>query len=322
MGESETKYDVAISFLHRDEPLAREIDARLSEQFKVFVYSKRQEEIAGTNGLESFRQAFLAESRLVVVLYREGWGSTSFTLVEQQAILDRFFKDGWDFLLFVMLNDSDQPPKWLPKSAMYLSFQQYGIDQLLGAVKAQAQRLGSTVRPETAVDRAKRFEAATRARADRQQLLNSEGSNAMRQQWESVIASLSAKTSETNKHLSDQIASGIGPYGFVLRTKNVSLGLCADPAFPTTRSRIIVNEWMGALALTTDQGLGFFRQPKRIAETSFYFDYQLAYGWCWHLASSTEYYDAASLAEEVLKKLLNLQDRFERGEIKWTDSER
>jgi len=193
----------------------------------------------------------------VVVLYREGWGTTPFTRVERQAITDRFLKDGWDFLLFVMLNDSDDPPKWLPQSEIRLSFQQYGLEELIGAVKFRAQKLGSIVKSETAVDRAKRFEDESRARADRQERLNSQSSNSMREQWESVIALLSAKISETNKHLSDQIAFGSGPYGFVLRTKRVSLGLCADPAFPTEDSRIIVNEWTGALALTTDQCLGF-----------------------------------------------------------------
>lgn len=157
MGESETKYDMAISFLHRDETLALAIDARLSEQFSVFVYSKRQEELAGTNGLESFRER------------------TPFTRVEQQAITDRFLEDGWDFLLFVMLNDSDQPPKWLPKSEIRLSFQQYGLDQLLGAIKVRAQKLGSRVRSETTVDRAKRFEAESRARADREELRVTKG---------------------------------------------------------------------------------------------------------------------------------------------------
>jgi hypothetical protein len=33
-------YDVAVSFLARDEPLAREIHAKLAETLKVFVYSK------------------------------------------------------------------------------------------------------------------------------------------------------------------------------------------------------------------------------------------------------------------------------------------
>jgi len=172
-----------------------------------------------------------------------------------------------------MLNDGDQPPKWLPKSVMYLSIQQHGVDQLLGAVRVQAKRLSNTVRPETAVDRAKRFEDDSRARADREQLLNREGANAMREQCEAVIAALSAKVKETNQHLSARIAVGRGSTGwFVVRAKNVSLSLTADQAHPTTNSRIIVQEWKGALSLATEGVVHFSPQPKRIAETSFYFD--------------------------------------------------
>jgi hypothetical protein len=48
-----TLYDVAISFLSGDEPLARLHDQQ-SENLSVLVYSKRQEELAGTDGFESF----------------------------------------------------------------------------------------------------------------------------------------------------------------------------------------------------------------------------------------------------------------------------
>src|SRR6266478_4996773 len=99
---------------------------------------------------------------------------TPFTRVEEAAILDRFPAEGWDFLLFVMLNDSDQPPLWLPKREIRLSFEQYGLEQLVGAVKVRAEKLGSVIKLESVVDRAKRFEAESRARADRLQLLNSE----------------------------------------------------------------------------------------------------------------------------------------------------
>jgi hypothetical protein len=271
MSESETKYDVAISFLHTDETLASAIDARLSEQFNVFVYSKRQEELAGTNGLESFREVFSAESRLVVVLYREGWGSTPFTRVEQQAITDRFLEDGWDFLLFVMLNHSDQPPKWLPKSEIRLSFQQYGLDQLLGAIKVRAQKLGSRVRSETTVDRAKRFEAESRARADREELLRNEGSAAVRQEWDRLVKAISAKITETNNHLSYKIHFAIGRDEFAARVRNISLTFCLELVYPTTESRINVAEWGGQFFLPNENR---FRSPldklQPVARTSFY----------------------------------------------------
>lgn len=67
-------YDVAISFLARDEGVAAQINAGLVDAgVNVFFFPRKQEELAGTNGLESMRTPFL-EARIVVVLYREPWG--------------------------------------------------------------------------------------------------------------------------------------------------------------------------------------------------------------------------------------------------------
>src|SRR4051794_39241639 len=109
--QSAPEYDIAISFLHRDESLALQLFNRLAETFHVFVYSKRQESLAGTDGLETFRRTFRSDSRLVVVLYRDGWGKTPWTRVEEQAIQDRFLKEGWNWLLFATLDaNSTLPP--------------------------------------------------------------------------------------------------------------------------------------------------------------------------------------------------------------------
>jgi hypothetical protein len=93
MSDDNKKFDVAISFLLKDEPLALQLHSRLSEIFDVFVYSKNQEELAGTDGLESFRQIFRHNSSLVVVLYRDEWGKTRWTRVEEAAIKDRAFNE-------------------------------------------------------------------------------------------------------------------------------------------------------------------------------------------------------------------------------------
>jgi hypothetical protein len=130
MASPPAKCDVAISFLHKDEPLALQIHSKLSESLDVFVYPKKQEQLAGTDGLESFRQVFRADSRMVVVLYRDGWGQTPWTRVEEAAIKDRFLEQGWEWLLFVMLDDFSTPPVWLPKAEIRLNYSQYGLDQL------------------------------------------------------------------------------------------------------------------------------------------------------------------------------------------------
>src|ERR1022692_740322 len=133
------RYDVAISFLSQDEPLALKLHEQLSENLSVFVYSKKQEELAGTDGLESFRLAFLSQSRLVVVLYRDGWGKTPWTGIEELAIKERMFEGGWESLLFVTMDGTY--PAWLPKTHVRLDYTQFAHN-LVGAIKLRAQELG------------------------------------------------------------------------------------------------------------------------------------------------------------------------------------
>ena len=97
------RYDVAISFLARDEPIAVEFYSKLADGLNVFFFPRNQEELAGSDGLESMRAPFL-DARVVVVLFRAPWGETPWTRVEQTAMTDRALQEGWDFILFVMLN--------------------------------------------------------------------------------------------------------------------------------------------------------------------------------------------------------------------------
>jgi hypothetical protein len=65
------KYDVAISFLIQDISIATALREKLSESLRVFFFPRNQEELAGTDGLESMRAPFFEQSRLNVVIYRE-----------------------------------------------------------------------------------------------------------------------------------------------------------------------------------------------------------------------------------------------------------
>jgi hypothetical protein len=91
------KYDVAISFLVQDISLATALHDRLREGLEVFFFPRSQEELAGTDGLESMREMFRHESRLNVILYRPRWGNTPWTTVEEIAIkescLENSFKN-------------------------------------------------------------------------------------------------------------------------------------------------------------------------------------------------------------------------------------
>jgi hypothetical protein len=74
---AEQVFDVAISFLAADEKVASSIKSKLSG-LSVFFYPHNQEELIGTNGLESMRAPFLS-ARVNVVLYRTRYGRTPWT---------------------------------------------------------------------------------------------------------------------------------------------------------------------------------------------------------------------------------------------------
>lgn len=317
------EYDVAVSFLHKDEGVALQIHSRLSPQFSVFVYSKRQEELAGTDGLESFRVAFREKTRLVVVLYRKGWGETPWTRVEQTAITDRCLAEGWEFLLFVMLDDGDAPPKWLPKSEIRLSFQQYGLEQLLGAIKLRAEKLGSAPHVETAIDRAKRLQNDSDLRAERQRRLDQDGREAVDREYGAIAAAAVRKINESRQHLSDgKVEAAVGRDGVLtMRAQNVSVSTYLYITYPVTDTRMIVQLWKGRLMLPTESGF-YRREPKVVRESKFFFDYQSANGWCWHPGGrSSEILTSEELAEHLVIELFNLQDRFGKGEIRWSENE-
>ena len=144
------KHDVAFSFLAQDLALATRFADALTP-LTSFVFARKQEDLAGTDGQESFRAAFRFDSRLNVILLRDGWGQTPWTRVEEAAIQERCLKDGWDRLLVVNL-DGSKPPKWIPAVKLYLDLQTFPFEQAVGAIKRQAQQLGSDVKPQSPTD--------------------------------------------------------------------------------------------------------------------------------------------------------------------------
>ncbi len=135
----EQVFDVAISFLVADEKTASAIKSKLSD-LNVFFYPHNQEELIGTNGLESMRAPFLS-ARVNVVLYRERCGKTPWTGVELAAIQDSCLKTAYRSLLFVQLDKRDSKPDWLPDTHIRCVLGDFTVDQLVGAIKNKVQEL-------------------------------------------------------------------------------------------------------------------------------------------------------------------------------------
>ena len=167
---TDPKYDVAISFLAKDELIAKELYDRLSEVLKVFYFPHNQEDLVGTNGLESMREPFF-DSRVVVVLYRDPWGKTPWTGVEETAIGERCLKQGWPGLVFVNLDLTSATPKWVPTTHVRFGMLAYGMEGLVGVIKARVQEHGGKLVPVDATTEMARVRREATYLADREALM-------------------------------------------------------------------------------------------------------------------------------------------------------
>lgn len=315
------QYDIAISFLHQDESIALDLHDLLSPSFEVFVYSKKQEELAGTDGTESFRKAFREDSRLVVILYRDGWGKTPWTRIEEGAITDRFLKEGWDWLLFVMVDSKSTPPPWLPETRIRLNLSDYGIEQVVGAIKARVQELGSRFHKEDAVQRAKRLERQVTARAERKRLLGSEeGVNAAQKEAREIHAEIARLVEKIKKSAKDiEILVGSNVDSSVLTNGPVSLIVHFRHRYTNTleNSSLSIAEMNGRVLLPQERGHHItFTEPKELCVHKFDPDITSDKGWCWHSQSDpSRYYSSGDIAEYCLELFLDLVDRADRGDV-------
>ena len=139
------KYDVAFSFIAQDESLAIQLNDLLQDRLNTFLYSKQQEEIAGKNGEKEFGKVFGEEARIVVVLYRKGWGETPWTRIEETAIRNRSYEHGYDFAIFIPLDDPLSVPKWLPKTQLWVGLKRWGIAGAASVIEARVQELNGSL---------------------------------------------------------------------------------------------------------------------------------------------------------------------------------
>jgi hypothetical protein len=316
------KHDVAISFLHNDEPLAIDLQSRLAPSLNTFVYSKHQEELAGTDGLQSFRTVFRSDARLVVVLFRDGWGQTPWTRVEEGAIQDRFLKEGWNWLLVVMLDKVSSPPPWLPEARIRMSLPDFGIEQTVGAIRLRAQELGSIQRTENAIDKARRLASTTELKRQISQRLDSDEAivavAAELRELRSEISRLVAEAASEAPSLA--IQAGSKARHTTLTNGHVSLTLDWHQPYTNTLSDSVLTatEFIGRVMLPNQAGTPV-REARELGGHTFQFTLTAEHGWCWLCEADGRHYRSKELAGHCLEQLLDLIRRLGAGELSWSD---
>src|SRR5688572_23398106 len=105
----------------------------------MYSDTERQRMLAGRDGEVAFNEVFGRDARIVVVLYRQGWGERGFTHVEATAIRNRAFERGYDFTTFIPLDTPPTVPAWLPKTRIWVGLHRWGLDNAAAVIEARIQ---------------------------------------------------------------------------------------------------------------------------------------------------------------------------------------
>jgi hypothetical protein len=195
-----SRWDVAISLIADDEGYASELKEEIERVVRgeVFLYSRYQEEIAEDGQLVELFTRVFREARTVLVLYREGWGHTDYTSLEQDAIRGRRLRADPRGILVVSL-DGGYPAAWYPEDQFRPSAQDFSIPQIAALVAARVQESGGVVGRESAVEKAERLTIERTRRESLGATLRAEGPAALEAEANNLYSALSVISSSVTR---------------------------------------------------------------------------------------------------------------------------
>jgi len=206
----EYTFDVAFSFLQRDEPLALQLNDRLQDRVKTFIYTEQQKVVAGTDGEETFHRVFGKEARIVVVLFRKGWGESRWTRIEETAIRNRGHEHGYRFTVFIPLEEPPTVPEWLPSAQVWVDLNRFGTDAAAAVIDARIQDSGGQVHQESIEEHARRIERAMQFDKRREAFQGNEGVRTAQQEFANLKKALAVRADSVKN--SSSIALSVGDH--------------------------------------------------------------------------------------------------------------
>lgn len=317
MALDQPKYDVALSFLSVDEPIAAALHDRISEGLNVFFFPRNQEELAGTDGLESMRIPFLEDSRLVVVLYREPWGKTQWTRVEETAIQEGCLKHGWHRLFFIVLDKASALPIWLPLNHVRFNYSDFGLEQAIGAIKARVLENGGIVAPLTALKRAELSRLETEYLREKMELRSAASRQLVEQNLLELFRTIERLCTEINASGNASMQFAADSRQIHLRNNRVSLLVTLEYSYsPDRPPKLAVREFDKRLAFKGENLFYIDGGPRNVADNKFLPDMNRAreYGWT-SVTQPSDFLSSDALADNIVGQFVNLAARAERGEF-------
>lgn len=300
------EYDVAISFLGKDHGIAVALRELIAPSLRVFEFSSRQEEIAGTDGLTTFRQVFGSFARLVVVLYRDGWGDSPWTRVEHVAIQERFLKQGPEFLLFVMVDSASAPPPWVPENRIRLNLEEYGLEQAAGAIRLRVQELGGSTATESVAERARRAAEIQQYAADTAALKSDDrGVGQVQEEAQTLFRLLTEHLEESASaapSLGLEWAEHSRAFGARSPKASVYIQLHIEYSNSLSDSWLSIREMGGGIILPGERR-HYLREPKVFGDTRYEPDRRVGVGWGWR--AGNKLWSSMDLADQIARRLID-----------------
>ena len=152
MKNTNYKYDIAFAFLEKDEPLVNQINNLLKDKFKTFLNSKKQEYKDDLEREMLLLDVFKKQSRCVIIFYRNKWGTTPYTAIEEKAVRTRISEEGNNNLLVISLDNPPVVPKYLSKTQIWTELAQAGINGTAAFIEEQVKALGGGLSEELPLD--------------------------------------------------------------------------------------------------------------------------------------------------------------------------
>jgi len=306
MTNPDYKYDVAFSFLAEDEGLAIKINDILEGRLSTFIYSRKQGEIAGTDGEITFNRVFGSEARIVFVLYRKGWGETPWTRIEQTAIRNRAYEEGYNFAMFAPLEKPSTVPQWLPKTQIWIGLERWGVEGAAIAIESRVQEAGGSPREETLEERAAKLSREISKEEKRQALLNSgkgvqvgkKEINSLFAEYEKFVNEFSVNDTTVNFQF-QKVSNTIVVYG-----EGFSLELLWFCRYINTLkdSVLYLRIWKGRYD-ASGRGIYIFDKPEPLRTVQYNFDINKTGEYGWKESSGKRHF---YLSKQLIEKSMDI----------------
>lgn len=305
--DSSDLYDVAISFHRQDQLLAEKLHDAISDRVRVFVYSKKSEEVGGTDGLEFYRRMFAKQSKLTVILHQKDWGKTKYTALEESAIRDCCLNNQFRNLLIVKLDDSPLPD-WVPETLIYIDYKLFGPEKTAGAILLRAQERGASVVSEGPLEKAARLERAQLELRTRRTRLNIDSLAQVVIFVPELFVAMHEIISRINAERPGlSISSGHDNNTMVIRASGQSLLIIfhREQLDSIERCGVQAKLFLGNLALPgSGEVIHYFERPREIGADTYLLDYGSDTGWHWR--TDKFFYTTATLAEQIVNNFLEV----------------